>query len=64
MSFNKLLNDIYYDVETGYSSIQKTYEDAKANDSTITYEYVKQWMNKQPNKQMRPYKYFNSWVAL
>ena len=36
MTFDKLLNDIYYDVETGYSSVQKTYEDAKANDNSIT----------------------------
>ena len=63
MSFNKLLNDIYYDVDTGYSSVKKTYEYAKAKDSTITLDDVKQWMNKQPNNQIRPYKSYNSWVA-
>ena len=63
MSSNELLNDIYYDVDTGYSSITKTDEDAKAKHNTITYEDVKAWMNKQSNKQIRPYKSFNSWVA-
>ena len=40
MSFNKLLIDIYYDVDTGYSSVKKTYEDDKATYNTKTYEDV------------------------
>ena len=63
MTKDKLLHDIYYDIETGYSSVQKTYEDAKQKDSTITLDEVKQWMKKQPNKQIKPYKGYNSWVA-
>ncbi len=63
MSFDKLLHNIYYDVETGYSSIQKTYEEAKQKDDKITIDDVKTWMKKQPNKQIKPYKAHNSWVA-
>ena len=63
MSFDKLLRNIYYDVETGYSSIKKTYEEAKEKDSTITIDDVRKWMSKQPNKQIKPYKSYNSWVA-
>ncbi len=63
ITFDKLSHDIYYDVDTGYSSIKQTYEDAKAKDSTITIGGVRNLMNKQPNKQIRPYKGFNSYVA-
>ncbi len=63
MTFDKLLHNIYYDVDTGYSSVKQTYEDAKAKGSTITIDDVKKWMQKQPNKQIRPYKGFNSYVA-
>ena len=31
MSFNKLLNDIYFDVDIGYSSIQKHTKMLKQN---------------------------------
>ena len=42
---------------------RKHNEDAKKQNNTITLDNVKQWMNKQPNKQIRPYKGHNSWVA-
>ena len=63
MPFTKILNGMYYDVDTGYSSIKKTYEDYKANDSTITLDDVKQWVNKQPNQQIIHHKSYNRWAA-
>ena len=61
MDKDKIISAIYNNVDTGFSSIQRTLQDAKKKDSSITYEDVKNWMSK--NKQIKPYTKFNSWVA-
>ena len=59
-----VISNIYYDLETGYSSIQHTLKQAKLKDPTITLDDVQKWMNKQPNKQRKPYRgQGNSYVA-
>ena len=63
MSKDKLLERVYYDTSHGFGSIRDTHQQAKKLDETITLDYVKEWMKKQPNKQIRPYNKFNSWVA-
>ncbi len=57
------ISNIYYDFESGYGSIRNTYNEAKKVDPSITYEDVKQWMSKQPNKQRKAYRGYNSYVA-
>ena len=59
----EIISNIYYDVESGYSSIKNTFEQAQKIDPTILYEDVKNWMNKQPNKQRKGYRGSNSYVA-
>ena len=59
----EIISNIYYDLESGYSSIKNTFEQATKVDPTILYEDVKKWMNKQPNKQRKGYKGSNSYVA-
>ncbi len=61
MSKAKIISNVYHDIEKGYSSIQKTYQDVKKIDNTITYEDVKKWIN--DNKKIKPYKNSNSYVA-
>ena len=50
-----MLRSIYYDLERGYGSVKSLYEQAKENRAGITLEEVKQFMKKQPYKQMKPY---------
>ena len=49
----EIISNIYYDLESGYSSIKNTFEQTQKIDPTILYEDVKKWMNKQPNKQRK-----------
>ena len=59
----EVISNIYYDLSDGYGSIKKTLEDAKKIDPSITYEDVKRFLTKQPNKQIKGYSKFNSFVA-
>jgi hypothetical protein len=43
-SYNKLLNQIYYD-PAGYGSITSTFKESVKQDKTITLNYVRQWFN-------------------
>jgi hypothetical protein len=63
LSKDDLLSNLYYDLESGYGSIQSLYTQAKENDSSILLEDVKTWMKKQPNKQRKNYKFTNSYKA-
>ena len=45
MDKNDIIKNIYYD-RAGYSSIQKTYNDAKENEPSITLKNVKDWFSK------------------
>ncbi len=45
MNKNDIIKSIYYD-RSGYSSIQKTYNDAKEKEPSITLKNVKDWFSK------------------
>ena len=55
-----IISTIYHDLESGYGSIENTYQQAYKKDSSITLEDVKKWLKRHPNKQRRPYKASNS----
>ena len=63
LSKDDLLSNLYYDLESGYGSIQSLYKQAKEKDSSILLEDVKTWMKTQPNKQRTNYKFTNSYKA-
>ena len=58
---DKIISDIYFD-RAGFGSIQRTYQDAKEKDKTITLSDVKDWFsrNKERKKQLSG---FNSFIA-
>ena len=52
----QVISNAYYDLETGFGSIQDTLKQAKEQDPTITRVDVETFMKKQPNKQIRGYR--------
>ena len=60
---DKVIRQVYSDVDNGFSSIQTTYRDAKRILNTITYNDVKDFLERQKSRQIKPYKGFNSYVA-
>ena len=59
----QIISNTYYDNEGGFGSIQETYNKAKAQTPEITLDDVKQFMRKQPNKQIKGYRGSNSYTA-
>ena len=59
----QVISNVYYDINTGFGSIGDTLKQAKAKDSSITMVDVKNFMAKQPNKQIRKYRGSNSYTA-
>ena len=59
----QIISNTYYDVEGGFGSNQETYKKAKTQSPEITLEDVKQFMRKQPNKQIKGYRGSNSYTA-
>ena len=60
---DSVIRGVYYDVEHGFGSIQATYQDAKKILNTITYDDVKNFLERQKSRQTKPYRGFNSYVA-
>ena len=60
---NQIIRGVYYDVDTGFSSISETYREAKKILSSITYNDVKEFLERQKSRQTKPYRGFNSYVA-
>ena len=60
---NKILRQVYYDADTGFGSISDTYKDAKKILNSITYNDVKNFLDKQKIRQTKGYRGFNSYVA-
>ena len=58
-----IISNIYYDIEDGYSSKAQTLKDAQKVSPSITKEDVDKWFAKQPNKQIKKYRFSNSYVA-
>ena len=55
VSNEQILSNIYYDLERGCGSAKSLYEQAKEEGAGITLEEVKNFMKKQPNKQIKEY---------
>ena len=60
---DQIISNIDYNNETGFGSIQETFKKAKAENPEITITDVRDFMRKQPNKQIRGYKGANSFTA-
>ena len=58
-----IISNIYYDLESGYGSVQNTFDQVKKQDPTIKIEDVQKWMKQQPNKQVKTYRGSNSYTA-
>lgn len=59
MDKNNIINNVYKD-KSGFSSIQKTYQEANAKDTTITLQNVRDWFakNVERKKQLKGYNSF------
>ena len=60
---DRVIRQVYYDVDTGFGSINETYQNAKKILNTITYNDVKSFLEKQKSRQFKAYRGFNSYVA-
>lgn len=60
---NQIISNVYYDLESGFGSIQETYKKAKQQNIEITLDDVRQFMRKQPNKQIKAPRGSNSFTA-
>ena len=63
LSNEQILSNIYYDLERGYGSARSLYEQSKEEGAVITLEEVKNFMKKQPNKQIKGYQNYNSYLV-
>ena len=63
LSNEQILSNIYYVLERGYGSAKSLYEQAKEEGAVITLEEVKSFMKKQPNKQIKGYQNYNSYLV-
>ena len=59
----QIISNVYYDVDTGFGSVQETLRKAKQKEPTITKEDVDKFMREQPNKQVKKYRGSNSYTA-
>ena len=59
----KITRGVYYDADTGFGSINETYQQAKKILTSITYNDVKEFLQRQKSRQTKPYRGFNSYVA-
>ena len=56
LSRDDIISNVYYNLETGFGSINETLKKAKEQDQTINRLDVENFMRKQPNKQIRKYR--------
>ena len=63
LSNEQILSNIYYDLERGYGSARSLYEQSKEEGAVITLEEVKNFMKRQPNKQIKGYHNYNSYLV-
>ena len=62
LSNEQILSNIYYDLERGYGSAKSLHEQAKEEEgAVITLEQVKNFMKREPNKQIKGYQNYNSY---
>ena len=63
LSKQDIISNAYYNLESGFGSIQDTLKQAKEKDPTINRVNVANWLKQQPNKQIRRYTGSNSYTA-
>ena len=63
LSNEEIMSNIYYDLETGYGSKQSLYNQAQEKGASVILEEVAKWLKKQPNKQIKPYQNYNSFLV-
>ena len=63
LSRDDIISNVYYNLETGFGSINETLKKAKEQDQTINRVDVETFMRKRPNKQIRKYRGSNSYTA-
>ena len=63
MNTDDIINNIYYNLETGFGSINEIFKKAKTQNPSINRIDVENFMKKQPNKQIRKYRGSNSYTA-
>ena len=54
---------MFYDADTGFGSINDTYQHAKKMLNSLAYNDVKEFLERQKSRQTIPYRGFNSYVA-
>ncbi|MFY9239447.1 MAG: transposase family protein [Roseovarius sp.] len=60
---DKVIRQVYYDTQTGFGSIAETFKESKKILNTITYNDVKDFLERQKVRQFKAYRGFNSYVA-
>jgi len=60
---DRIIRQVYYDTDTGFGSIAETHRDSKKILNTITYNDVKDFLERQKSRQTKGYRGFNSYVA-
>ena len=60
---DEILSNLFYDLERGYGSKQSLYKRANETDASFTLKEVGDWLKKQPNKQIKPYQKYNSFLV-
>ena len=60
---DKIIRQIYYDSDSGFGSIAETHREAKKILNSITYNDVKDFLERQKSRQTKGYRGFNSYVA-
>jgi hypothetical protein len=63
-SKDRILRQTFYNSDTGFGSINQTYQDARKLNPNITLAYTKEWLSKQKNRQLKHKDAgFNSYIA-
>ena len=60
---DKIIRQVYYDADTGFGSIAETYKASKKILDSITYNDIKEFLERQKVRQFKAYRGFNSYVA-
>ena len=60
---DKVIRQVYYDADTGFGSIAETFKESNKILNTITYNDVKDFLERQKVRQFKAYRGFNSYVA-
>ena len=60
LSKDEVLHKLYYNVQTGFGSINELYKQANKTEASFALKEVGDWLKKQPSKQEKGYSKYNS----